>query len=207
MWILLVSAAFVGLVHSLAPGHWLPVVLMTKSRRWTPGTAALGALTAAAGHILISVLIAMITLAVGAQFLASQEETIERYSGLGLTAFGLLYAFWSYRRHSSCHGHGHHGPDAPEPKSGRSAFLFLFTLGFSPCIAALPVFAAAGPHGRLAVALCVVFFAIGVIVALVGATLLVSLGIMKLDHPILEHYGDVFTGLGVALLGAVLFFI
>jgi hypothetical protein len=43
--------------------------------------------------------------------------------------------------------------------------------------------------------------------ALVGATVLVSRGIMKLDHPILEHYGDVITGLGITVMGIILFFI
>jgi hypothetical protein len=35
----------------------------------------------------------------------------------------------------------------------------------------------------------------------------VSLGMWKLDHPILEHYGDVITGVAVALLGVFFFFI
>jgi hypothetical protein len=50
-----------------------------------------------------------------------------------------------------------------------------------------------------------VTFAIGVMVALGGATLVVSRGLMKLDHPLLEHYGDVITGLAVALMGIVLY--
>jgi hypothetical protein len=48
-------------------------------------------------------------------------------------------------------------------------------------------------------------FALGVILALVGATLVVTLGIMKVDHPLLEHYGDVMTGVAVFLMGIFLF--
>lgn len=49
-------------------------------------------------------------------------------------------------------------------------------------------------------------FSIGVIVALLGGSLLVSRGLVKLDHPVFEHYGDVITGLGVAAMGLVLIF-
>ena len=50
-------------------------------------------------------------------------------------------------------------------------------------------------------------FFTSVLRALVGATALVTLGIAKLDHPLLEHHGDVITGLGVAAMGVAIFFL
>src|SRR6185437_5039332 len=103
---------------------------------------------------------------------------------------------------------GHHHPHQ-ELKAARkkvSPYLFLFSLGFSPCVAVLPVFGAAATVGKFAVIISMIMFSLGVICSLVSATVLVSLGIMKLDHPILEHYGDVITGCGVALMGLILFF-
>src|SRR3954454_23077988 len=99
MLILSFSAAFVGLVHSLAPGHWLPVVLMAKSRRWPMRTAVLGASVVAAGHILLSILLGLLSIFVELQFLSRYEEEIERYAGLGLVLFGLIYAGYAYFRH------------------------------------------------------------------------------------------------------------
>jgi len=196
------SAALVGFFHSLAPGHWLPVILTTKARRWSVQKALLGALVAALGHILISILLGVLSIELGAALLSRYEPEIEHYAGLGLAAFGLIYGTLAFFRHSSCVGHTHHGP---QPKPEKAPFLFLFSVGFSPCVAALPVFAAAAPHGVLAVALTLVAFAMGVITALAGATLLVTLGLVRLDHPFLEHYGDVMTGAGVALLGIAIF--
>jgi cytochrome c biogenesis protein CcdA len=205
MFLIAGSAAFVGLVHSLAPGHWLPVLLTVKSQRWPLRKAVLGALLAASGHVILSVVFGSIVIKLGAFFLSSYEEQIESYGALVLVAFGLIYGGLAYFRHSSCHHHHHH-----EDGEGRSkkmnAYLFLFSLGFSPCVAVLPVFAAAATQGHVAVILSMIAFSLGVITALVSATVLVSLGIMKLDHPILEHYGDVITGAGVALMGVVLFF-
>jgi cytochrome c biogenesis protein CcdA len=197
------SAAFVGLVHSLAPGHWLPVLLTVKSQRWPIKKAVVGALLAASGHVILSVILGLVTIFVGAKLLVGNEDKIESYGGLALMAFGVIYGTVAYFKHSSCHGgHNHHGPEAPR----RGPYLFLFSLGFSPCVAVIPVFAAAATQGHAATVLSMVGFSLGVISALVGATVLVSLGMMKLDHPLLEHYGDVITGGGVALMGLALYF-
>jgi nickel/cobalt exporter len=202
MWVFAVSAAFVGLVHSLAPGHWLPVVLMSKSRRWPVRTALLGALVTALGHVMISLALGLAMLELGAHFLSDHEEGIERMAGLGVALFGLAYAAFSYRRHSHCHGHEHHGPT---PNRHRAPFVFLFTVGLSPCVAVLPVFAAAAPVGSLALIAAMAGFVGGVLVALLSATGLASLGAVKFDHPVFEHHGDAITGLGVALMGLILF--
>lgn len=205
IWIM-ASAATVGFVHSLAPGHWLPVVLLAKARGWRPRTAAVAASVTASGHIVLSLLIAAVGLAIGAKLVESHEHLIESYAGLGLALFGLGYAAYSYRRHSHCHGHTHHGP---EPKGGvqsiKDSLLFLFAVGLSPCIAVFPVFAASLPWGISGWLLTGLAFSLGVLAALSGAVLVVSLGAIKLDHPIFEHFGDVLTGLGMAVLGLGLF--
>jgi ABC-type nickel/cobalt efflux system permease component RcnA len=216
MIILASSAALIGFVHSLAPGHWLPVVLLAKARKWSLQTALLGAAVAASGHILISNAIGAASIWVGSKFFASHADAIEnygeRYGSLLLILFGLAYAASAYFRHSHCHGHTHHGPD-PGPalkgskKKRKTPFVFLFSLGFSPCIAVLPVFATAAVKGAAAVLLAMVSFSVGVLLALMGSTVLASHGLAKIDHPIFEHYGDVLTGLGIFLMGVIFFFI
>lgn len=206
MLLVVASAAFVGFVHSLAPAHWIPVVLVSKARGWTPGRAALGALVAASGHIAFSVLLGVAGVEVAAHVLEDYEVTVERYAALAAAGFGLLYGLWALKRHHGCSGHGHHGPDPDGArKRNGTPMLFLLSVGFSPCVAALPVFGAATAFGGLAVALSMLAFALGVLSALVGATLLVSTGLMKLDHPFLEHYGDAITGFSVFVMGIALF--
>jgi nickel/cobalt exporter len=199
---LAISAAFVGFMHSMAPGHWLPVVLLTKSRKWSPRQSLLAAAIAGSGHILVSVALGVLSVFVGAQFLHEHDEAVERYASLALVVFGLIYALVGWRRHSSCHGHEHHGPDVEREKE---PLILLFSTGMIPCFAVLPVFAAAAAYGTAAAIVSMVTFSIGVLGALGGATLVVSRGLMKLDHPVLEHYGDSITGVAVALMGFALY--
>lgn len=203
MLILAASAAFVGFVHSLAPGHWLPVVILAKARRWPVRRVMLGAVVAASGHILISNSIGLLSLALGKSVELPHEE-MERWGALVLVAFGVIYAGYSYFRHSSCHGHGHHGPDPR--KSGKTPFLFLFSLGFSPCAAVIPIFAAAGLQGAHATFVTMITFSAGVLASLGLTTFLGTHGMKKFDHPLLEHYGDVITGASLVLMGTILYF-
>jgi nickel/cobalt exporter len=202
MILLALSAAFVGFMHSMAPGHWLPVVMLASSRKWSVRQSLLAAAISGSGHILVSVALGVLSVFIESQFIAKHDAAIEHYASVILVAFGLVYAVVAWRRHSSCHGHEHHGPDVEREKE---PLILLFSSGMVPCVAVLPIFAAAAAYGPAAAIVSMVTFAIGVMVALGGATLVVSRGLMKLDHPLLEHYGDVITGLAVALMGIVLY--
>lgn len=203
---LVLSASFIGLIHSFAPGHWLPIILLAKSHRWSLGRAMGGAIVASFGHILVALIMGLGVMLLGAALVDRNLEMIEKYSGYFVGAFGIIYAITSVFRHSHCESHAHHGPEIPHGKKlkKRIPYLFLFSIGLTPCLAVLPVIMAAIPNGNLAVSVTVLAYCLGVVLALVSATLLVSLGISKLDHPILEHYGDVITGLTVALMGFTL---
>ncbi len=213
MFALASTAALIGLIHSLAPGHWLPVVLLAKGKRWSIRQALLGACIAGSGHIFISVLIGIIGFKISDKFLPHEPgneighdhhhgHMLEHYSGIALIVFGLLYAWFAYRRHSRCHGHEHHGP-TPK-KREKAPYAFLFMLGLSPCVAVLPVFGAAAIQNWTSLVMTQVGFAVGVLGALMSATWASIRGLGWLDHPLLEHYGDVITGLAMSALGVFL---
>jgi len=203
MMILALSSAFVGLVHSLAPGHWLPIVLMAKAKRWSMREAAFGALVAASGHIIVSISLGLLASFIGHAFFAENLHALEENAGWILVVSGISYAIYSRFQHRHCHDHdhGHHGP---EPKKDMAPYWFLFGLGFSPCFAVLPLFTTAIGLGTGSLMLVMITFSVGVLAALVGGSLLVARGLVKLDHPLLEHYGDVITGVGVAVMGSIL---
>lgn len=203
MWVYVASAAFVGFVHSISPAHWLPVIVLSKTRRWTLKQSLLGASTLATAHVAASLAIAGVGIYLGSQVARGYEEILNHSMGFGLIAFGAAYALWHLKRHSHCHhdDHAHHGPEAPEKQ--HSAFAFLFSLGLAPCVAALPIFVAAATHSTSSLIGAGVGFGVAVFAALVGATALVRAGVSKLDHPWIEHSADIITGVGIAFTGVL----
>ena len=201
------TAAMVGLIHSLAPGHWLPVVMVARARKWGLKASIIGAIVASLGHILLSLILAIVAISAGEMILHERAEWIEHYASLGLVIFGLGYAIWAYRTHRTCaHEHSHHGPAI---RRKQSPYLFLFLAGLSPCVAAFPVFVTAATHGVPSLGLSMGMFAGGVVLALTATTLVAVAGVKRIqfDHPILEHHADTITGLSVACLGIVLYFL
>lgn len=205
MSVLIASAFFVGLSHTLSPAHWLPVVLISKTRKWSFEQALAGALAVALSHILISTAIGFSAVWIGEQIFKNYEEQMEASGALFLTLAGFAYAGYAAWQHYACrgHSHGHHGPELTSSRS-RHPWAFLFTLGLAPCVAMVPLYAAAAARGWTSFLAVGAGFTAAVVVSLVGSTLLARGGMMKLDHPWLEHYGEVVTGLGIAATGAFL---
>ena len=198
------SAAFVGFVHSLAPGHWLPILLVARTRGWSLQLTLFGAVVAGLGHVFLSLVLGLLSFWVEFRYFAAQEELVERYAHIGLIVFGCGYALRAGFRHAHCEGHTHHGP---RPSSDRWPFAFLFWTGFSPCVAALPLFIAAAQVGLSQMLGSWVAFTLGVYLALMGAAVIGRNNLNRLDLPILEHYGDVITGASVASMGLILLLI
>lgn len=203
MIMLIASAGAIGFIHSLSPAHWMPLALISKSRKWNPVQTLIGAGIAASGHILLSVLITFAVVKLGVRLRSDFEEVIELYAAKGLIVLGLGYALYNYLHHRRCHGHTHHGPSQPAT-SRKGIFVFLFSLGLSPCVAVLPALVAVEPYGPAALILGAVAFSVGVIAALALAALLMRAGTSWVDHPLFEHYGDVLSGVVLAVVGAVM---
>lgn len=201
------TAVFVGFVHSLAPGHWLPVVLIAKAQHWTLNKAIVGASIVALGHVLISLILGVSTLFLGTSFFSEYESVIEKNSGLLLMVFGFCYGLLAFFKHFKCHGHTHHIDQGHQQKGSALPFLFLFCLGLNPCIAALPLFVLASAQGIFSVFVVVLFFIIGVFSSVIGTTVLaLKVGSEKVDQLLFEHYGDVITGMGMVCIGMLLYF-
>jgi len=127
IWMLAGTAAALGLVHTvIGPDHYLPFIVIGRARNWklqkTLGVAFLAGL----GHILSSVVLGFVGIALG--LAVSKLEGVESARGAVaawlLIGFGLAYFIWGLRRawrdkpHVHPHLHDHeedhthpHGPD------------------------------------------------------------------------------------------------
>jgi hypothetical protein len=146
--VLLTTAMTLGFVHTaLGVDHSLPFIALAKARRWSLERTI--AITIACGtlHVLSSVLIAGVGLALGAagQKLLVIEETRGNWAAWLLVGLGFAYAavaFWRSRA-PKLDGGGHDS-DLALLSSGRlmPALFIVFALG--PCEALLPLLTASG---------------------------------------------------------------
>ncbi len=113
---LLGLAAFTGAVHTLmGPDHYIPFVAMARAGRWSLARTMTVTVACGLAHILSSVVLGTIGVAVG--LAVGGLEAVEAFRGEVaawlLLGFGLAYMLWGIRRAilNRPHGHLHLHPD------------------------------------------------------------------------------------------------
>jgi len=125
--ILLVSAASLGVVHTLlGPDHYLPFIVLSKARKWTRTRTLWITFISGVGHVGGSVILGLIGIGMGISL--SRLEAIEASRGslVGwmLIAFGLLYTAYGIYKYVKRGAHMHL-PAFLRPRSIRHAHLHL----------------------------------------------------------------------------------
>ncbi|MHB1610081.1 MAG: hypothetical protein ACYCOU_01050 [Sulfobacillus sp.] len=226
--VLLLAGASVAIFHAILPDHWMPIALVARAQRWSTGRTTRVALWTGIGHVLGSIALGVIVIALGYGL-----KGILRLEGpivgivLVLTGVGLF--LWSLRHpghhhphgaegHSHEHDHAHdheHSADAhghPHPghthdhdhhdnRRSRGAWLIPAGIAASPDPTILPVFLAAiAVNIRTAIEVLAVYSLV-TIVAMVGLTLAAVWGGYQVKWNWLERHANHVTAAVLVALG------
>ncbi len=107
------TAAGLGLFHTaIGPDHYLPFIVIARARRWSKTKTVVITLLSGLGHILSSVAIGLVGIALG--IAVTRLEWVESVRGdlaaWLLIAFGLAYTAWGLRRAFRQNSHSHPHP-------------------------------------------------------------------------------------------------
>jgi hypothetical protein len=107
--LLVAAVATVGVLHTMVPDHWVPIILIARQRGWSKSKTARAALQAGIGHVLSTLLIALVVWLAGAAFAQRFGHIVDTVSSLALIAFGSWFAISAWRdlRKQGGHGHSH----------------------------------------------------------------------------------------------------
>jgi len=225
----------VGVLHTLVPDHWAPLVALARRNGWSPFRTALAAAGAGLGHVTSTLLFGVVVWGIGAVAAARYAHLVDVGSALALIGFGAWFAVSGWREihggaHAHEHGHLGHGHVHRHPGglehahwhdhhaadwhlgrgaavlhehrhavSGRTALILI--LGSSPMIEGLPLFFAASTAGPTLIAVMAGVFAAATIATYVVVTTAAALGLQRVSFGAAERYGEVLSGVFVALVG------
>ncbi len=112
--VLMTSGAALGFIHTLlGPDHYLPFIVMARTKRWSMLKTGLVTFFCGIGHVASSVLLGLAGISFGLALdkLVAFESFRGGIAAWALIAFGLLYFIWGLRRaakgKSHTHFHGH----------------------------------------------------------------------------------------------------
>ena len=215
--ILMVSAALAAILHTLVPDHEIPLAMIGRAQDWTVKKMAGITLIAGAIHISVSMGIGVLALLASVALAQYVAKSAQQVSGFLLIAFGLVYAFLSWRRKQGGHSHSHGaehdahslGPSLPgievgsagKPVIGWGDWIVAI-VGIAPCFTLIPVLVAAVPYGvtvTLWVMLSYAVATIGMMVALTSIALKAIQYVTRLEK--IERHLEILAGCVIFTVG------
>ena len=206
---LLAAAAGVGFGHAILPDHWVPLAVLGRTRRYRLSRVARLSGLAGVAHVLVSIVLGAVIIAVGLHFRSTVEHAQDTIIGCILIATGIGFLLLELtgrgHNHDHDHDHHHHGHDHEHDHdhgrlSGLAAVMVPFGAAASPDLTILPVFLAATTAGVATAVGSVVIFAAVTIGTIMGLTLAAARGGYQIKGDWLERWGNVFTA---GVLGAI----
>ena len=155
-WLLVGAVAGVGVLHTMVPDHWVPITVIARQQRWSRGQTARAALLAGTGHVVSTLIIALIVWIAGVALAKTVGHWVSMITSAALVAFGAWIAISAWRdmrkggdghghghSHGHSHGHGHdhgavgadgiHGPELEEIETPNGPLkLSIFESGIPP---------------------------------------------------------------------------
>ena len=227
---LMTVAVATALFHTLIPDHCLPFVLIGNARGWRVGTTVAVSGVSALIHVMLSILLGMLALAIGGVAASAVGETLERSGAVLLVVFGVGYALWAWRKGGHFHPggarvhletddarcDGHEGDRNTEHLhyhaddqliaggAGPNAWWLAFIIGANPCVLILPVIMASASQGATAVVAVCIAYAIPSVLLMVGLSTLGVAGGRRFRLPLAARYMELISGLLIAALGVLI---
>jgi nickel/cobalt transporter (NicO) family protein len=210
---LLVAAAGVGFGHAILPDHWVPLAVLGRTRRYPLSRVARLSGLAGVAHVLVSLVLGAVIIAIGLQFRSSIQSAQDTIIGWILIATGIGFAGLELTGHGHHHHHDHdHDHDEQDQGEhgaigrgvrGLAAVMVPFGAAASPDLTILPVFLAATTAGVVIAIGSLIIFAATTIATIVGLTLAATRGGYEIRGQWLERWGNVLTALVLVIIGSL----
>ena len=220
------TAATIGFVHTLlGPDHYLPFIVIGRARRWTLSKTLFISFLCGLGHVLSSVVIGLVGIALGMAIF--RIKGIESFRGSLaawlLIGFGLAYFIWGLHRaiknkphkhihlhaegveheHSHTHQKAVHSHVHDEKiKSSLTPWILFTIFVFGPCEPLIPLLMyPAAKHNIGGVVLVTLTFGVATILTMLVIIASASWGVRFIRLGFLERYVHAIAGVMIFISG------
>jgi nickel/cobalt transporter (NicO) family protein len=225
---LIAAAAGVGFGHAILPDHWVPLAVVGRARRYPLARVARLSGLAGVAHVLVSLLLGGLIIAVGLQFRSAVEQVQNVIVGGALLLTGLAFIALELSGRGHAHEHEHRVTSGPAPHGGEHAgrerhaqlqapghdrgrlqwlasVMVPFGAAASPDLTILPVFLAAAAVGIGTAVGSLIAFAAATICTIVAATLIAASGGYRIRGRWLELWANYLTAAVLVVIGLLVF--
>lgn len=199
MIMMLISALLVGVLHALAPDHWIPFTTIGASEKWSGKKLNLIVFLAGLMHLLSAFVLGLLAIRLGvslARLTRIESWRADIFSYL-LMGFGIATILWGLKYHTE---------QKLSSTYGRESRLFwtYFTLFvFGPCEPLIPVMFAAALKGWQSLLLSSILFSIGTLTTMLVTVNVLTRAFTSEKLFLIRRWSPISTGAAIALTGVV----
>jgi nickel/cobalt transporter (NicO) family protein len=200
MWQLFLGSILLSLIHATIPNHWLPIVAVGKSEKWSMHESMLVTGISGFAHTLSTVIIGITIGFIGHRLHENYTFISEKVAPSLLILLGIIYLIIDRMKH---HRHTHGIPSAIARKRSKWAIIISLAIAMflSPCLEVEAYYFQAGVAGWMGILLV---SAVYMIITVSGMLLLVYLGnrgVQAIQSHFLDHHEKMLSGMVLILLG------
>jgi len=228
--LLSVTAISIGFIHTiLGPDHYLPFIVLSEAKKWTMKKTMFITFLCGLGHVLSSVVLGLVGIAVGLSLnkLVSVESFRGNIAAWLFIAFGLIYMIISIRnlvrKRKHNHAHYHLGGEEHVHEHDHQKehthlhetdvfkttpwILFLIFV-FGPCEPLIPILMYPAAKSNFSGAFAVsVLFSVVTIATMMSVVLVFKLGLNRINLKPVEKYSHLIAGTMIFLSGLAIQFL
>jgi nickel/cobalt transporter (NicO) family protein len=205
MYQIFIGSLFLSLIHALIPNHWLPLIAVGKTEKWTQSQTLWATIITGFAHTLSTIIIGIIVGLIGYKLSASYSSISETIAPAILIGLGIIYVILDLRSH---HHHHHHEINTPVTETGykKSRWVAILTslsvaMFLTPCIEIEAYYFQAGTIGWIGIFIVSSVYLLTTLLVMVFLVYWGMKGASTFKSHYLEHHEKRITGIVLIALG------
>jgi len=212
MYQIFIGSLVLSLIHALIPNHWIPIIAISKTERWSQSRTLWATVITGFAHTFSTIIVGIVVGLIGYKLSASYEIISTVAAPVILIGLGVIYLLLDLRGGSHHHSHDHNPKSTAVEKTGKSKWYAILTslsvaMFLTPCIEIEAYYFQAGTLGWMGIFIVSAVYLITTILVMLILVYLGMKGINTFNSHYLEHHEKGITGIVLLLLGLLALFV
>jgi nickel/cobalt transporter (NicO) family protein len=208
MWQIFLGSLVLGLIHPLFPNHWIPLIAISKTEKWSNKETVFATLITGFSHTLSTILIGVFVGYIGIKLTESYSYITRVAAPIILLLIGVIYVILDLKL---THHHNHFDVNNQKVRNVKSktAIILSLCIGMflSPCIEIEAFYFQAATKGWLGIMVVSVVYLTMTLSIMVGLVYYGLKGVNKFNLHFLDNHEKLITGIVLIFLGLFAYFV
>jgi len=209
------GSLILSLIHALIPNHWIPLIAISKTEKWSQGRALTATAITGFAHTLSTIIVGIIVGLIGYKLSSSYKFISTVAAPIILISLGVIYVVLDFKsgHYYHHHHHGEHEDESTQPiKNDQSKWRAILTslsiaMFLTPCIEIEAYYFQAGTIGWIGIFIVSAVYLFTTLAVMLFLVFLGLKGIQTFNVHFLEHHEKLITGIVLIALGILAYFV